>query len=158
MSIEGSPLAGARRGEIKKIITGAIFCAFGIVGIIMSLGYNLGTPTRVGPGGFPLLLSIILTGLGLANIVIGCLSAYEDGLGTWRPRAIYLVPLSVIFFGVTLRPFGLVPAIIGTTLIACLANPKINLIEIAIMCVALAIFGAGLFVYGLNLPFSLFPD
>ncbi len=158
MSVDGNPFVRVRRGEIKKIITGVIFAGFGITGILMSLGYNLGTPTRVGPGGFPLLLSIILTGLGIANIVIGTLSAYETGLGSWRPRAIYLIPLSVIFFGVAVRPLGLVFTIIGTTVIACLANPKLNLIEIAIMCVVLAAFGAGLFVYGLNLPFSLFPD
>lgn len=148
----------ARQGEIKKIITGGIFFAFGAAGIVMSLGYSLGTPTRVGPGGFPLLLSLILAGLGLANIVMGLRAPYEGGLGSWRARSIYLVPLSVIFFGLTVQSVGLVIAIIGTTLIAGLANPTIRLIEVAIMCVALAVFGAGLFVYGLNLPFSLFPD
>ncbi len=145
------------RGDIKKILTGGIFLAFGIAGAILSLGYNLGTPTRVGPGGFPLLLSLILSGLGLANLVIGALAPYEGGLGSWRARSIYLIPLSVVFFGVPVEPLGLVAAIVGSTFIACLANPSIRVREVAIMCVALAIFGAGLFVYGLNLPFSLFP-
>jgi len=145
------------RGDIKKILSGGIFLAFGIAGAILSLGYNLGTPTRVGPGGFPFLLSLILSGLGLANLVMGALAPYEGGLGSWRARSIYLVPLSVVFFGVTVEPFGLVAAIVGTTFIACLANPTIRIVEAAIICVGLAIFGAGLFVYGLNLPFSLFP-
>jgi hypothetical protein len=144
-------------GDTKKILTGGIFLAFGITGVILSLGYNLGTPTRVGPGGFPLLLSLALSGLGLANLVMGALAPNEGGLGSWRVRSIYLVPLSVVFFGLTVEPFGLVAAIVGTTLIACLANPTIRVIEVAVMCVGLAIFGAGLFVYGLNLPFSLFP-
>jgi hypothetical protein len=147
-----------RRGEIKKIITGGIFLAFGMAGAILSLGYNLGTPTRVGPGGFPLLLSVILSGLGLANLIMGVLAPYEGGLGSGRARSIYLVPLSVVFFAVTVEPLGLVAAIIGTTLIACLANPTIRIVEVAVMCAVLAVFGAGLFVYGLNLPFSLFPD
>lgn len=147
-----------RRGEIKRIITGGIFFAFGAAGAVMSLGYSLGTPTKVGPGGFPLLLSVILAGLGLTNIVNGVRTPYDGGLGSWRARSIYLVPLSVIFFGLTVQSLGLVIAIIGTTLIACLANPAIRLMEVAIMCVVLAVFGAGLFVYGLNLPFSLFPD
>ncbi len=146
-----------RRGEIRKIVTGAVFFACGVAGIALSLGYDLGTPTHVGPGGFPLLLGIILAGLGFANIVIGCLHEYAGSLGSWRPRAIYLIPLSVVFFGMTVEPFGLVPAIVGTTIIACLANPRIRVVEMAILCVALSIFGAGLFVYGLNLPFSLFP-
>jgi hypothetical protein len=147
-----------RRGEIKKIITGGIFFAFGAAGAVMSLGYSLGTPTKVGPGGFPLILSVILAGLGLTNIVNGLRTPYEGGLGSWRARSIYLVPLSVIFFGLTVQSLGLVIAIVGTTFIACLANPAIRLVEVAVMCVVLAVFGAGLFVYGLNLPFSLFPD
>jgi len=146
------------RGDIQKLITGGIFFAFGVAGIILSLGYDIGTPTDVGPGGFPLLLSVILALLGLANLVMGAVEPYRGGLGSWRSRAIYLIPLSVVFFALSVERIGLVPAIIGTSLIAGFANPKINLIEIGVMSVALAVFGAGLFVYGLNLPFSLFPD
>ena len=148
----------ARHGEIKKLLTGAIFFGFGAAGTIMSLGYSLGTPTRVGPGGFPLILSLILAALGLANIVSGIRSPFEGGLGSWRARSIYLVPLSVIFFGLTVQRVGLVIAIIGTGFIACLANPTIRWAEAVVMSLLLAAFGAGLFVYGLNLPFSLFPD
>lgn len=145
-----------RRGEVKKLATGGIFFAFGVAGIVMALGYNLGTPTYVGPGGFPLVLSIILAGLGLANLVQGALAPYEEGgLGSWRVRAIYLIPLAVVFFALTVERIGLVPSIVGTSIIACLANPTIRVIEIAIMCVVLAIFGAVVFVYGLGLPFSL---
>jgi hypothetical protein len=123
----------------------------------MAYGYDLGTPTHVGPGGFPLLLGLILAGLGLANLVQGAFSAYDGGFGSWRARAIYLIPLAVVFFGLTVERIGLVPAIVGTTIIACLANPTIRVLEIALMCAVLAIFGAGVFVYGLGLPFSLFP-
>ena len=146
------------RGETKTIVTGAIFLAFGLVGALMALRYDLGTPTRVGPGGFPLLLSAILGVLGIANIVLGASKPYRGGLGSWRARGIYLIPLSVIFFGVTVERIGLILAIIGTVIIACLANPSTRMIEIAIMCAALAIFGAGLFVNGLHLPFSLWPE
>ncbi|HLI20735.1 MAG TPA: tripartite tricarboxylate transporter TctB family protein, partial [Stellaceae bacterium] len=72
-------------------------------------------------------------------------------------RAIYLIPLAVVFFALTVERFGLVIAIIGTSIIACLANPTIRIVELAVMSVALAIFGAVVFVYGLNLPLSLWP-
>lgn len=146
-----------RRGEIKKLATGAIFLGFGVAGIVMALGYNLGTPTKVGPGGFPLILSIILAGLGLTNVIQGAVTPYAGGLGSWRIRAIYLIPAAVVFFGLSVERIGLVLAIIGTSLIACLANPTIRVIEVIIMCAVLAIFGAAVFVYGLGLPFSLFP-
>jgi hypothetical protein len=147
-----------RRGDIRKLATGGIYFGCGAAGALLALRYDLGTPTHVGPGGFPLLLSLILAALGLANLVQGTLSPYAGGLGSWRARAIYLLPLAVVFFGLTVERLGLVLAIIGTTIIACLANPTIRVIEIALICVALAIFGAGVFVYGLDLPFSLFPD
>lgn len=149
--------ASTRRGEIKKLATGGVFFAFGVAGIVMALGYNLGTPTQVGPGGFPLILSVILAALGLGNIVQGALAPYQGGLGSWRVRAIYLVPLAVVFFALTVERFGLVIAIVGTSIIACLANPTVRVMEIAIISAALAIFGAVVFVYGLNLPLSLWP-
>lgn len=145
------------RGDVRKLAIGGIFFAFGAAGIALALGYDLGTPTHVGPGGFPLILSVILAALGLANLVQGALAPYASGLGAWRARAIYLVPLSVVFFGLTVERLGLVVAIVGTTIIAGLANPTIRVLEIAIMCAVLAIFGAAVFVYGLDLPFSLFP-
>lgn len=146
-----------RRGDIRKLTIGGIFFAFGAAGIALALGYNLGTPTQVGPGGFPLILSIILAALGLASVIQGVLAPYAGGIGSWRARAIYLVPLAVVFFGVTVERLGLIAAIVGTTIIAGLANPTIRVLEIAIMCAVLAIFGAAVFVYGLDLPFSLFP-
>lgn len=147
----------ARRGDVRKLAVGGIFFAFGAAGIALALGYDLGTPTHVGPGGFPLILSTILAALGFANLVRGALAPYAGGLGAWQARAIYLVPLAVVFFGLTVERFGLIAAIVGSTIIAGLANPTIRVLEIAIMCAALAIFGAAVFVYGLDLPFSLFP-
>ena len=146
-----------RRGEVKKLATGGIFLGIGIAGVVIALRYDLGTPTHVGPGGFPLIISIILAGLGLANLIKGAFAPYEGGIAPPRERAIFLIPLAVVFFGLSVEHVGLVLAIVGTSIIACLANPTVRVIELAIISVVLAIFGAVVFVDALNLPFSLWP-
>jgi hypothetical protein len=149
-----------RRLDRKKLLAGLIFAAIGFTVAVAATRFNLGTMTRIGPGGFPLLIGIVLGILGLAHIVTAFAS--PDGgfsgwaLSGWDGRATLLIPLSAIVFAVTIDPFGLVPAIIASVFVAALANPKFRLVEAVVLCLALAVFGAGLFVYGLNLPFTLF--
>jgi hypothetical protein len=154
-----------RRLDRKKLLAGLIFAAIGFSVAAAATRFNLGTMTRIGPGGFPLLIGIVLGILGLAHVATAF--ALRDGgvsgsavsgwaVSSWDGRATLLIPLSAIVFAVTIDPLGLVPAIIAAVFVAALANPKFRLAEAIVLCLALAIFGAGLFVYGLNLPFTLF--
>jgi hypothetical protein len=149
-----------RRLDHKKLLAGLIFAAIGFSVAAAATRFNLGTMTRIGPGGFPLLIGIVLGMLGLAHVATAF--ALRDGgfsggaVSGWDGRATLLIPLSAIVFAVTIDPLGLVPAIIAAVFVAALANPKFRLAEAIVLCLALAIFGAGLFVYGLNLPFTLF--
>jgi hypothetical protein len=144
-----------RRLDRKKLLAGIIFAAIGFSVAVAATRFNLGTMTRIGPGGFPLLIGIVLGTLGLAHIGIA-FASHDGGFSGWDGRATLLIPLSAIVFALTIDPFGLVPAIIASVFVAALANPKFRLVEAVVLCLALAVFGAGLFVYGLNLPFTLF--
>ena len=53
----------------KKILAGIVFAGVGFTAAVLSLRLDVGTVTRLGPGGFPLLLGSILAILGLAHIV-----------------------------------------------------------------------------------------
>lgn len=140
----------------KKLLSGATFFVIGIIGTILSLRFDIGTVSRLGPGGFPLLLNMVLIVLGFAGMAVGVLSGSGEGLGKWPMKAIILICLSAVAFGFVVERWGLVPAIVVCVLIGGFANPTTRVVEIVIMCIALAVFGAGLFVYGLGLPFSLF--
>jgi hypothetical protein len=144
----------------KMLLAGLIFAAIGFTVAVGATRYSLGTTTRMGPGEFPLLIGIILGILGLAHIGVAFASRGgsfpRSGVAKWDGRATLLIPLSAIVFALTIDPFGLVPAIVASVFVATLANPKFRLVEALVLCIALSVFGAGLFVYGLNLPFTLF--
>ena len=44
----------------KQRMSGAIFVAIGVLGAILSRNYELGTATRMGPGYFPFVLSVLI--------------------------------------------------------------------------------------------------
>jgi putative tricarboxylic transport membrane protein len=148
-----------RNWDRKKVLAGIIFAGIGLTAAILSLRLDVGTATRLGPGGFPLLLGSILAILGLAHVLSASQPEQDRQLGAWEgkaSKAVLLIPLSAVVFAVVIGRFGLVPAIIASVLVGGLANPTVRVLELAVLCIALAAFGAGLFVYGLGLPFTLF--
>ncbi len=140
----------------QRIAAGLIFTAVGGFFVLRAPHYAMGNLTRLGPGGFPLLLGGLLLILGIAHLLTArtaAVTVFERV--SWR--VVLLVPLSGVAFGLTVDRLGLVLAIIISTAIGCLANRRVRIVETAILCLVLAAFGAGVFVYGLGLPFSLFP-
>ena len=53
----------------KDFWSGVMFCGFAAVALLAARGYSLGTAGKMGPGYFPLLLGVVLGGLGL--ILVG---------------------------------------------------------------------------------------
>jgi|SRR5215471_2953029 hypothetical protein len=148
-----------RNWDRKKILAGIIFAGVGLTAVVLSLGLDVGTVTRLGPGGFPLLLGSILAVLGLAHIATAAQPTNDGHLDAWEgkaSKAVLLIPLSAVAFALVIGRFGLVPAIIASVLVGGLANPTVRVLELVVLCIGLAAFGAGLFVYGLGLPFTLF--
>lgn len=72
-------------------------------------------------------------------------------------RAPVLFIASVVFFGATVRPLGLVISAFFTLMIASTATREVRWIGATIWSAALTVFCVGLFVYGLNLPLQLWP-
>ena len=77
------------------ILSGAIFAA-------QSLSVELGTWLRIGPGGLPLVLSILLALLGASSSSLRCASkASRSARIAWRGMLFIL--LAPIIFGLTVR-------------------------------------------------------
>jgi hypothetical protein len=143
----------------RKILAGIVFGGIGAMAAALSTRLDVGTVTRLGPGGFPLLLGSILAVLGLAHIFSAARPEHREHFGAWEgkaSKAVLLIPLSAVVFAVVIDRFGLIPAIITSVFVGGLANPTVRMLELMILCVGLAGLGAGLFVYGLGLPFTLF--
>ena len=143
----------------RKILAEIVFGGIGVTAAVLSTRLDVGTVTRLGPGGFPLLLGSILALLGLAHIVSAARPERGEHFGAVDGRAskaVFLIPLSAAVFAAAIDRFGLIPAIVASVLVGGLANPTVRVFELMILCAGLAAFGAGLFVYGLGLPFTLF--
>jgi hypothetical protein len=148
---------GMRIRAPKDFWAGVMFCGFAAVALLAARGYALGTAGKMGPGYFPLLLGIVLAGLGL--LLVGR-SLVIDGEPV--PR-LHLLPIAVIafavaLFGLMIEPLGLVVTLAVLTIVTAWAGPEFRLLESSVLAVALIAFSIGVFVYLLGLPLALWPS
>jgi putative tricarboxylic transport membrane protein len=142
---------------VTDILAGLIFVAFGLAFAITSLSYELGTPLRMGPGYFPLALGGILVFLGLLIVGKGFISnSGAEGFGSVPWRALILIVLAVLFFGLTVRGLGLVPATAVTTLLTGLASYRTGILAAVAIAAGLTVLCVLVFVLALQLRLPLF--
>ncbi|MDK1492096.1 tripartite tricarboxylate transporter TctB family protein [Sinorhizobium sp. 7-81] len=141
--------------DTTNALCGGILTAVGLFFVWQSLTLELGTAFRMGPGYFPLLLSCVLTLLG-AVILVQSARVQGEPMGAIAVRGMFLILPAPIFFGLTVRGLGFVPAIFCTALIACFASHRMKPHWALAISLALTVFSVAVFSYGLNLPFERF--
>lgn len=109
-----------------------------------------------GPGTAPRLFSWLLLATGGLVAVNGLIS-HGPPLERWGVRAPLLFIASVVFFGLAVRPLGLIITSFVTLMIASAADKEVRWVEAVIWAAFLTVFCVGLFIYGLTLPISLWP-
>jgi hypothetical protein len=141
----------------KDFWSGIMFLAFALTGIVVAHGYAMGTSNKMGPGYFPVALSLILGALGL---VLGVRAFFIEGeaLSRFRLLPLILMTIGVVVFGFTIEQYGLVVATVLTIVIACLAGRESGWIEVALIAFGLAAFSVIVFHTLLMLPLQVWPD
>lgn len=139
----------------KDFVSGIVFLAIGGAFFALGRGYSMGTGRSMGPGYFPTLLSVLLMAVGA---VLAVKSALKPGEATPVPafRKLAVITVSVVAFGLLLRPLGLVPAILALVLIAAPLSVKHTWKATALLAVGLAAGSSLVFVVLLGLPLPLF--
>ena len=95
----------------QDLVQGGLFAVIGLVALLMALQFPLGTPNRMGPGFFPLVISALLLLTGIAILLRARLGQSEViGMTRWWPIAI--VTLAIIVFGFLLDKLGLPLAVL----------------------------------------------
>jgi hypothetical protein len=134
---------------------GLFFMLAGGVFGAQSLGLEIGTALRMGPGFFPLVLAVVLILLGLLILASAFRSVGEDiGATAWRGM-MFILP-APIFFGLTVRGLGFVPSIFLTTLVAAMASFKMKVWSAVLLAIGVTVFCTLVFSYALGLPFRRF--
>lgn len=111
----------------KDALAGATFIAFGLAFAVAASGYELGTPLRMGPGYFPLVLGGLLVLLGVLSIAKQFTAPDEDEIGGVPWRSLLTILGALVFFGWSIRGLGVIPALFVTSFLAALGGYKINL-------------------------------
>ena len=141
---------------VTDILAGAIFVAFGLAFALTSLRYELGTPLRMGPGYFPLVLGGILVVLGLLVVGKGVIASAEGSPGSVPWRALLLIVLAVLFFGLTVRGLGVVPATAVTALLTALASYRTGILAAVAIAAGLTMLCVLIFLLALQLRLPMF--
>ena len=137
------------------IAAGLLFMAIAGFFAWQGLGLDMGTTTRMGPGYFPMILSGLLFLLGLL-VTIKSFGREGEPMGPIAWRGILFILPAPVFFGLTVRGLGFVPALFVTTLIAAQASMKMRPMYALVLAVAVTVMSTLIFSYGLGLPFRRF--
>lgn len=115
----------------------------------------IGTSRSMGPGYFPMVLTGVLFLLG-ALIFLKSFGRAGEPFGKIAWRGMLLILPSPIFFGLTVRGLGFVPALFLATLIATQASVKMRPLMSLVLAVLVTILSTLIFSVGLGLPFRLY--
>jgi hypothetical protein len=137
---------------------GIMFLAFGVLFMVWSREYQMGTAAKMGPGYFPTVLGGIMAVLGLI-IVIGAFakSNPETRVATIGLKEIVLVLVAVASFAALLNYLGMMLSIIIMTFIAASASHEFKFKETAINSIVMCILAYACFVYGLEVQMPTWP-
>ena len=143
----------------KDFLAGTIFLVIGVCFAYASAQYRLGTPGRMGPGFFPLILGSALGLLGAAVMFGACRGEpVEDGkLEALNLRGLFLIVAATCAFALLIQPMGLLFTLAAcaaiTTFAAPAARPRTVMANIAVQLV----IGLGIFHVLLKLQIPLLP-
>ena len=111
----------------------------------------------MGPGYFPMAVGALVALLGLA-LAVGSLRVDGPPLPRLALRPVVLILAASIGFGYLLKPLGLVVSTILLVLVSAAGGYEFRWRESVLLALGLAVFSIGVFVYGLGLPFPLWPE
>lgn len=142
----------------KDIASGLLLIALAAFFAWFGADLPMGRAIRMGPGYFPMILCALLAFLGLIILVTGMVGG-EEGQSIkmseipWR--ALILITLAVVVFGLGIRPLGLGPSMGLAVFISSLASQKFKLHVGLLMAGIMVVFTWAVFIKGLGLPLPM---
>ncbi|MDR1854480.1 MAG: tripartite tricarboxylate transporter TctB family protein [Azoarcus sp.] len=165
--------------KLQDFLSGVLFCVVGAVTIAAASQHPLGTAMRMGAGYFPLFLGVLLVVFGVTVATRTMLKHLRQGqnIGDFSPARLLrtlrrivdreavrkivlpaaLVGVGVLAFAGLLGSVGLLGAILALVVISGAAHHEASWRELLPLGAGLAVFGVGVFVWGLGLPLPVLP-
>jgi hypothetical protein len=138
----------------KDFWAGMMFLGTGAGALVVARAYPFGTTLSMGPGYFPTLIGAILILFG-AVIAFRGLRRNEKMQGSWSIRALMLLPLSIVVFGMLMRLAGFLPALAALVFLSAASGREFKFKEVFLLAVFLYVLSGVMFIWGLGLPYPL---
>jgi hypothetical protein len=137
--------------DYRDIIGGGVLiCAGAFVAAYATTQLEVGSLARMGPGLFPAALGVLLCGFG---VIIAVPALFRQGTPiSLDVRPLVFVLASILVFGLTIRRFGVAPAVVVMTLVATLADQRVSWLGAIVLAVVLAGLAVLIFNVGLDIP------
>lgn len=140
----------------KDLLSGVMFSGFGVGAAIIASSYGFGSPSRMGPGFFPIVVGLLLAAMGFALIVQSLRHPeIDEPVERLHLRPLFFISTAIASFGILIEDRGLIAALVALIVIARFAGREGSLLELAAMVVVLIAVAVGIFVYGLNIYLRL---
>ncbi len=151
----------------KDFFSGLIFLLVGIAFAWGAGSYSVGTGARMGPGYFPMVLGVLLAGLGLVITITSLVVETPDGdsVGSfaWKPL-VFIIAGNLVFGAsigglpsIGLPPMGLIFGIFALTFVSSNAGDEFKFKEVLILAIILSVFSYAAFIMLLKLQFPVWP-
>ena len=151
----------------KDFLSGLMFLLVGIAFAWGAGSYSIGTGARMGPGYFPMVLGVLLAGLGLIITITSLVVETPDGdpVGSfaWKPL-VFIIAGNLVFGAsigglpsIGLPPMGLIFGIFALTFVASNAGDEFKFKEVLILAIILSLFSYAAFIMLLKLQFPVWP-
>lgn len=149
----------------REYYAGALMMLVGGVAGYMATTYGMGDLNEIGPGFFPLVLSVLLVGLGIAIVATAGqtadepqahgLMAHSNRVGPdWRGwTAIFLAVIAFIVLG---KYAGLAPATFGSVFIAAMGDRGNTWKSSGLLALGLTAFAVVVLAWGLRVQMPVF--
>ena len=138
--------------------SGMMLLVLGILFIVLSRQYQLGTAAKMGPGYFPTVLGGLLALLGVM-IIFGAFakSNPETKLSPVGWRELFLLLLGVLLFAILLPKLGLIVSLWILIFVSALGSHEFSFKETFLSAIVLSVLGWGVFAKGLELQMAVWP-
>ncbi|MFC1534010.1 tripartite tricarboxylate transporter TctB family protein [Thermodesulfobacteriota bacterium] len=138
----------------KDFWAGMMLIGTGVAAIFIARNYHFGSPLRMGPGFFPTILSGILILFGICIMAVGLRNKVkiQDYVSL---RALIMLPLSLILFGILMEYVGFIPAVFALIFVSAASGREFKTIEVLVLTAVLTLGSVAVFIWGLGLPYPL---
>ena len=138
----------------RRFWAGILFVAFGALTLVQVPGYALGSPTRMGPGYFPMLVAVVLVALGAMSAWQGIRDGPPAKIGSWPLMPSLFVTLGILTFAALIDRAGLVASVVCLVVLSCYQRILRKPVEVFLIAAAVVVLTAAVFIYAVGLPIA----